>query len=132
MDRIGDAGSKAVAYLDLGYVAKETGQLEDAIEHCKQAVTLARRMGQETTMADAFRMTARAYLKGRRYDDAIDACQTSLAIAQRLKDELRMASAWYLMAEGYERQGKIQKAVDFACQTPVRLARLRGRSRRTQ
>ena len=58
-------------------------------------------------------MTARAYLKGQRYDDAIDICQTSLAIAQRLEDELRMASAWYLMAEGYEQQGNLEKAADL-------------------
>ena len=82
-----DAG-KAVLFSDLGLVARETKEFEQAIGYYEQSLVLMRRLGNEGGVADAWRMIGRTFLLQQRYDDAIACCQTSQSIAERARDEL--------------------------------------------
>jgi tetratricopeptide (TPR) repeat protein len=98
---------------DLGLVARETGQFEEAIRYYEEALTLMRRTGNQGGQADTWRMMARTYLLQKQPDEALACCRTSLAVAERLHDELRIGGAWYMMAECYEQLGRLREAADL-------------------
>jgi Uncharacterized enzyme of heme biosynthesis len=71
MSKSHDEAGKAVLFSDLGLVARETKEYEQAIGYYEQSLVLMRRLGNEGGVADAWRMIGRTFLLQQRYDDAI-------------------------------------------------------------
>ena len=71
MDLFKDDAAKAVLLSDLGLVAKETQQYDQAMDYYSQSITLMLRVGNESGQADVFIMMARMYLSCDRINDAI-------------------------------------------------------------
>ena len=110
MTRTVDEAGKAILLSDLGLVARETKQFEEAMRYYEQSLILMRRTNNHGGMADGWRMMARTYLMQDRGEEALACCRTSLAVAERMHDELRIGGAWYLMAECYEKAGQLEEA----------------------
>src|SRR5206468_10198536 len=102
-----------VLYSDLGLVARETKQYDEALKYYEQSLVLMRRLGNQGGVADAWRMIGRTFLMQQRYDDAIACCQTSQSIAERTRDELRAGGARYVLVQCYEETGKLREAADL-------------------
>ena len=113
MNQVADHAAKAILLSDLGLVARETCQFDQALLHYQESLTLMRRVGNEAGQADVYRMMARLYIAQNQYDEALACTQTSLAIAERLRDELRMGGAWYVIAGCYEAKGQLAEAIRF-------------------
>jgi tetratricopeptide (TPR) repeat protein len=107
-----DEAAQAVLLSDLGLVARETGDSEEAIRCYERSLALMRRLGNLAGVADAWRMIGRTYVIQRRYHEAIACCQTSQSIAERLRDELRIGGARYVLVQCYEELGQLQEAAD--------------------
>ena len=113
MERSRDGAGLAVLYSDLGLVAREPGEYEQAMRYYDESVRLMRQAGNHGGLADTWRMIARTYAVQERYHDAMACCQTSLALAERIDDELRVAGAWYVMVHCYEQLNEIEQAADL-------------------
>ena len=113
MNEVGDYAAKAVLLSDLGLVARETAQFDQAFQYYQESIVLMRRVGNQAGQADVYRMMARLYLAQCRYHEALACTQTSLAMAERLHDELRMGGAWYVMASCYEAKGELGETIRF-------------------
>ena len=113
MTRVHDELGKAVLFSDLGLVARETGQFEDALRYYEQSLVLMRRLNNQGGVADAWRMMGRTFAIQKRYEDAIACCHTSQSIAERSRDELRTGGARYVLAQCYEDLGQLQVAVEL-------------------
>ena len=103
----------SVCSVNPGLVARETGQLEDALRFYEQSLVLMRRLNNQGGVADAWRMMGRTFAIQKRYDDAIACCHTSQSIAERCRDELRTGGARYVLAQCYEDLGQLQLAVEL-------------------
>src|SRR5256886_15612563 len=137
MERTGDDPGLAVLYSDLGLVARETGQYDDATRCYEQSLALMRRTGNQGGMADAWRMMGRTYVMQKRYEEALACCRTSLAVAERGGDELRAGGARYVMAQCYEEIGWHKEAADLLewvvrMDRKYRLPKLEENSRRLE
>lgn len=108
-----DEAAQAVLLSDLGLVARETGDMEEAIGCYERSLALMRRLGNVAGVADAWRMIGRTYVIQKRYHEAIACCQTSQSIAERLHDELRTGGARYVLVQCYEELGQLQEATDL-------------------
>jgi tetratricopeptide (TPR) repeat protein len=113
MMKTGDEAAKAVLFSDLGLVARETMQFNDAIAYYEKSLVLMRRLDNDGGVADAWRMLARTFLMQRRFDDAIACCQTSQSVAERSRDELRTGGARYVLADCYEAMGRLEDAAQL-------------------
>jgi tetratricopeptide (TPR) repeat protein len=113
MIKTGDEAAKAVLFSDLGLVARETKEFNDAIAYYERSLVLMRRLGNDGGVADAWRMMARTFLMQRRFDDAIACCQTSQSVAERSRDELRTGGARYVLADCYEAMGRLEEAAQL-------------------
>jgi tetratricopeptide (TPR) repeat protein len=113
MTKTHDEAGKAVLFSDLGLVARETKQFDEALQYYEQSLVLMRRLGNQGGVADAWRMMGRTFLMQQRYDDAIACCQTSQSIAERTRDELRAGGARYVLAQCHEDMGRLQEAADL-------------------
>jgi tetratricopeptide (TPR) repeat protein len=113
MIRTHDEAGKAVLYSDLGLVARETGQFDEAIRYYEHSLVLMRRLDDQGGVADAWRMMARTFLIQKRYEEAVACCQTSESIAERNHDELRAGGSRYVLAQCYEELGQYRQAADL-------------------
>jgi tetratricopeptide (TPR) repeat protein len=113
MNHVGDVSSTAVLLSDLGLVAKETSEFDQAFRYYEESLRLMRRVDNKAGQADVYAMLARLYMVQQLYEQAKACTQTSLAIAERLHDELRMGGAWYVLANCYEEQGHLKEAEGF-------------------
>jgi tetratricopeptide (TPR) repeat protein len=113
MTKTQDETSKAVLFSDLGLIAREKGEFNEAIAHYEKSLVLMRRLGNDGGVADAWRMLARTFLLQQRFDDAIACCQTSQSIAERSQDELRTGGARYVLADCYEAMGRFREAAQL-------------------
>jgi tetratricopeptide (TPR) repeat protein len=100
-------------FSDLGLVARETGQYDEAIRCYERSLVLMRRLDNHGGVADVWRMIGRIFLLQKRYDDAIACCQTSQSIAERSRDELRAGGARYVLVQCYEETGRLREAADL-------------------
>lgn len=113
LSRAGDDAGLAILYSNLGLVARETGNLEDARTHYERSLALMRRLGNDAGVADVYRMIGKTHMLQQMHDDAASCALTSLEISRRLHDELRMAGSWYLLAGIREEQGRMIEAAEL-------------------
>ena len=113
MTRVHDELGKAVLFSDLGLVAREIGQFDEALRYYEQSLVLMRRLNNQGGVADAWRMMGRTFAVQKRYEDAIACCHTSQSIAERSRDELRIGGARYVLAQCYEDLGQLQMAIQL-------------------
>jgi tetratricopeptide (TPR) repeat protein len=105
-----DEPAKAVLFSDLGLIAREQGQFNEAIAYYEKSMLLMRRLGNDGGVADAWRLMGRTFLMQQRVEDAVACGHTSQSIAERSRDELRVGGARYLLADCYEAMGRLDEA----------------------
>ena len=113
MMKTGDEAAKAVLFSDLGLVARETRQFNEAMQYYEKSLVLMRRLGNDGGVRGCLADDGRTFLIQHRYDDAIACCQTSQSIAERSRDELRPAGARYVLADCYEAMGRLEDAAQL-------------------
>lgn len=113
LKRTNDEPAMAVLLSDLGFVARETGQHEEALRYYERSLALMKRVGNEGGLADVWRMMAHTYVLRQQYDEAEACCRTSEAVAERMCDELRVGGARYVLAHCFEAMGRLREAAEL-------------------
>ncbi|WP_431914451.1 tetratricopeptide repeat protein [Nonomuraea jabiensis] len=124
--RLGDTVAEARTLLDLGEVRYWWySHFEQAAEHYRDALNLARDAGEQSTEARALHNLGNTYKRRREYDQAHDHYRRSLVLFRAFGDRTGQASCLTNLGTVHERQGRYEDAHDHHRQA-LRLYRENG------
>ncbi len=104
----------ANAHMALGIVAREVGDLDQAIEHCDRALELHRRLGQDLIANQILNNLGDAHFAAGRITEARDCQSRCLERARQLRDRLEIGVAAGELARYALDEGAVGSAIEFA------------------
>ncbi|MCP4255183.1 MAG: CHAT domain-containing protein [Candidatus Scalindua sp.] len=96
-----------------GYHYYTVGQYEKAIKYYEEALAIARKLGQEGSVATALNNIGEVYRSWGQYEKAIKYFEEALAIARKLGQEGSVATALNNIGEVYRSWGQYEKAIKY-------------------
>jgi tetratricopeptide (TPR) repeat protein len=120
-----EKGKLADAFFRLGVACYYLGQYLKTIEHCQQALLMAREVGEHQVEANALCWLGRAYHRLRQFQQAIEFNQRSLKIARELGDAKLEAQVLINLGNNFTWLKQYEKAIKF-CQQGLDVAKGSG------
>ncbi|HLG15897.1 MAG TPA: CHAT domain-containing protein [Blastocatellia bacterium] len=109
----GDERNQAVALHQLGRIAEERRQLDEAERWYRQSLAIEERIGNEHGQAQTLHQLGRIAQERRQFDEAERWYRQSLAIKERIGDEHGQASTLHQLGMIAEERGNISEAGEF-------------------
>src|SRR5215211_5112227 len=125
----GDVEVLGYAHANRAWLARQTGEVESALGHARQAVDIAERMGNAYARTQAYSCLALAHVSHEEWDEAVEAGEQSLAISRERRTGLQflpwtmatLGEAYLARGDGSRARTTAEDAVAFARERHLRL-----------
>src|SRR5215211_2534528 len=125
----GDVEVLGYAHANRAWLARQTGEVESALGHARQAVDIAERMGNAYARTQAYSCLALAHVSHEEWDEAVEAGEQSLAISRERRTGLQflpwtmatLGEAYLARGDGSRARTTAEDAVALARERHLRL-----------
>jgi tetratricopeptide (TPR) repeat protein len=125
----GDVEVLGYAHVNRAWLARQTGEVESALEHAGQAVDIAERMGNAYARTQAYSCLALAHLSLGEWDEAVETGEQSLAISHERRTGVQfepwtmatLAEAYLARGEGPRARATAEQAVALARESHIKV-----------
>jgi len=108
-----DPSLRAVNLGSLGNTYRNLGQVKWAVDYLRQALTIAREIGDQRSESTHLNYLGRAYRNLGQYKQSIDCLQKALAITRRIDDRRSEGSHLMNLGRAYRNLEQYERAIDY-------------------